>query len=135
MYREVCRFDPDSRYRQDKEKHHASDVSLYCFRAKIFIASVYILFSDSLGKFYIGSCKDIDNRLQQHRLKAFTTSFTSKANDWQVFLLISVPIAIGMGYEQARKIEGHIKRMKSSVYIKNLKQYPEIIEKLIQIYS
>ncbi|WP_026209609.1 GIY-YIG nuclease family protein [Cytophaga aurantiaca] len=99
------------------------------------MASVYILFSDSLGKYYIGSCKDIDDRLQQHRLKVYNTSFTSKAEDWQVFLLISVPIAIGMGYEQARKIEGHIKRMKSSVYIKNLKQYPEIIEKLIQIYS
>lgn len=94
------------------------------------MATVYILFSDSLGKFYIGSCNDIDDRLQQHKLKVFGTSFTSKVEDWNVFLLIS-----DLDYEQARKIEGHIKRMKSRIYIKNLKHYPEVIEKLIQLYS
>ena len=33
-------------------------------------------------------------------------------------------------YKQARNIETHIKRMKSRVYIVNLKKYPEIIVKL-----
>jgi len=69
-------------------------------------------FSDSLSKFYIGSCKDIDDRLEQHRFKVFSTSFTSKAEDWQVFRLIS-----DLGYEQVRKIEGHIRIVRIGILI------------------
>jgi putative endonuclease len=32
-------------------------------------------------------------------------------------------------------IEQHIKKMKSKVYIQNLKRYPEILQKLINKYS
>jgi putative endonuclease len=34
-------------------------------------------------------------------------------------------------FAQAREIESHVKRMKSKKYIANLKQYPEIIQKLL----
>jgi len=37
-------------------------------------------------------------------------------------------------YLQARKIEAHIKRMKSRKFIENLKKYPEIQERLIKLY-
>jgi len=38
-------------------------------------------------------------------------------------------------YLQARKIEAHIKRMKSRKFIENLKKYPEIQKRLIKLYQ
>jgi len=40
-----------------------------------------------------------------------------------------------LDYEQARKIEKQIKRMKSKKYIENLKKYPDIVKKLIEKYK
>jgi putative endonuclease len=94
------------------------------------MASVYILHSEKLDRFYIGSCKDISNRIGQHLNKEFTKSFTSVAEDWALFLSIDELV-----YEQARLIELHLKKMKSKTYIQNLKKYPEIIERLKEKYS
>ena len=93
------------------------------------MAVVYILFSKSIDRFYVGSCKDLQIRLEEHRSKKYKNSFTAKAYDWTVFLQIN-----NLEYRQARSIEAHIKRMRSKVYINNLLRYPEIIEKLIQKY-
>ena len=38
----------------------------------------------------------------------------------------------GLEKHQAFQIESHIKRMKSSKYIRNLAQYPEMRDKLIE---
>ncbi len=94
------------------------------------MASVYILFSRRLDRFYTGSCKDLSYRMEQHLNKDFAKSFTAKANDWELYFSVD-----GLHYEQARSIERHIKGMKSKVYIQNLKKYPEILEKLITKYS
>jgi len=56
-------------------------------------------------------------------------SFTHNANDWKVSFSVS-----DLEYKQARKIESHIKNMKSKIYIQNLIKYPNIIEKLKQKY-
>ena len=96
----------------------------------MFMAAVYILYSKSLDKFYIGSCKDLVERIKQHRDHEFDKAFTLKAVDWTLHFSIE-----DLHYEQARKIESHIKRMKSSKYIKNLKSYPEIKSKLIEKYK
>jgi putative endonuclease len=89
------------------------------------MASVYILFSSHLNRFYVGSCADRTYRIGQHLSKEFKASFTAKAEDWELFLFID-----DLTYSQARGIEGHIKRMKSKEYIFNLKQYPDMQEKL-----
>ena len=89
------------------------------------MATVYILHSISLDRFYIGSCVNLDNRLEQHRNKTFKGSFTSKAEDWEIFFQCS-----DLHITQARKIEAHIKRMKSKKYINNLKAFPDMIDKL-----
>ena len=90
-----------------------------------YMAVVYILFSNRLNKFYIGSCKDLSGRLTQHVNKMFLSSFTTVADDWELYLSIS-----DLSYQQARLIELHIKKMKSTKYIKDLIKYPQIIEKL-----
>jgi len=81
------------------------------------MASVYILFSKKLNRFYTGSCLDLSQRLDEHLQGVYTDSFTSKATDWELFLHIN-----DLAYQQARLIELHIKKMKSITYIKNLKK-------------
>ncbi|MBB5394564.1 GIY-YIG nuclease family protein [Mucilaginibacter sp. AK015] len=88
------------------------------------MASVYILFSKELNRYYIGSCKDLPDRMKQHTNKDFVNSFTAKCNDWVFSLSID-----NLEYQQARLIESY-KRMKSKNYIENLKNYPEVIERL-----
>ncbi|MFM8743931.1 MAG: GIY-YIG nuclease family protein, partial [Cytophagales bacterium] len=44
---------------------------------------VYILFSEKLNKYYVGSTGFIENRLAQHIEYPMKGSFTSKANDWK----------------------------------------------------
>jgi len=58
-------------------------------------------------------------------LLIYTNSFTVRASDWELFLVID-----NLEYQQSRKIGSHIKGMKSKTFIENLKKYPELIEKL-----
>jgi putative endonuclease len=89
------------------------------------MASVYILHSKKLDKYYTGSCMDLSYRIEQHLNKIFKGSFTAIADDWDLYFFID-----NLEYTQARNIESHIKKMKSRTYIENLKKYPEISEKL-----
>ena len=45
------------------------------------MATVYIIYSKSIDKFYIGSCKDFSVRLDQHNNHVFNKSFTLRAID------------------------------------------------------
>jgi putative endonuclease len=94
------------------------------------MACVYILYSAELDKFYIGSCENFTERNNQHLQKQIEGSFTTKASDWVVHVLLS-----DLTYFQARKIESHIKKMKSRRFIVNLARYPEMARKLIERYS
>ena len=89
------------------------------------MATVYILYAKSINKYYIGSCVNLEERLEEHRSKKYGDSFTTIANDWELFYSIN-----DLEYKQARNIENHIKKMKSRVYIENLKEFEEIVTKL-----
>ncbi len=94
------------------------------------MASVYILYSKTLEKYYIGSCLNLDERLAEHRNKIYSDSFTSIVCDWELFYCLD-----DLEYKQARNIELHIKKMKSCTYIENLKVYAEISLKLKEKYK
>ncbi|RFC53177.1 GIY-YIG nuclease family protein [Brumimicrobium aurantiacum] len=94
------------------------------------MASVYILFSKEIDKFYIGSCNNLTQRLWEHNNKIYKNAFTGKANDWILFYSYE-----NLDYQIARKIEQHIKNMKSRIYYSNLVKYSEIMEKLIDKYK
>lgn len=68
---------------------------------------------------------DFENRLKQHNSGFYDNSYTKRTNDWKEYLLIECD-----NKSQSLKIEKHLKKMKSVTYIKNLKEYPEIILKL-----
>ncbi|WP_310556100.1 GIY-YIG nuclease family protein [Flavobacterium sp.] len=88
----------------------------------------YILYSKSLDKYYIGFTQEsILSRLEKHNSSYYDKTFTGIALDWSVYLVILCNTV-----SQGVRIEKHIKKMKSRVYIENLLRYPEMIEKLLQ---
>ncbi len=89
----------------------------------------YILWSEKLSKFYIGACQDsLQERIKKHNMGFYDGSnFTKNANDWSIYLRIDA-----MEYSHAIRIEKKIKSMKSSIYIKNLLKYPELISKIFE---
>lgn len=91
---------------------------------------VYILVSPSAGIYYIGYTKDLANRLDMHKNGTFEGSFTSREKDWQLFYHLECE-----SISQARRIEKHIKKMKSRKYIESMPKYPEIANKLLKIYK
>jgi len=72
------------------------------------MATVYILHSLTINQYYIGSCLDLTQRLAEHLSKKNSAAFAKRANDWKVFLTIE-----NLEYAHARKLERHIKKMKS----------------------
>ncbi len=72
------------------------------------MAAVYILYSKSRNNCYIGSCLNLDERLEDHKSKKYADSFTRMADDWELFYCV-----MDLEYKQARNIENHIKKMKS----------------------
>ncbi len=92
-------------------------------------ATCYILFSENLGKFYIGvTTQNIEDRIQKHNHAQYGNHrYTATADDWETYLLIDV-----IDYAHAIRLEKKIKSMKSSKYIRNLKAYPELLDKIIE---
>ena len=88
----------------------------------------YILYSNTLDRFYIGATQDdLNLRIEKHNQGKYGKHrYTATAKDWELFLKI-----ISQDYPHAIRLERHIKSMKSSKYIRNLKKYPELIEKIV----
>ncbi len=91
---------------------------------------VYILYSESLKKYYIVEALNLGERVEQHNSGFYDNAYTMQVSDWVLYLFIECK-----DRAQARKIETHIKKMKSKIYIQNLKKYPEILEKLKITYN
>lgn len=90
----------------------------------------YILFSSKLNKFYIGATSlNPELRLQEHNQIKFPDAYTRKGIPWEMFFVIECK-----SFNQAKAIEIHIKKMKSTRYLQNLKRYPEISENLLLKY-
>ena len=92
----------------------------------------YILQSKNLDKFYIGYTTDsIENRIEKHNIGFYgVKKYTYTVDDWELFYSILCESRV-----QAIRIEQHIKKMKSRIYIHNLKKYPEITKKLLKKYK
>jgi putative endonuclease len=79
-----------------------------------------------MDRFYTGATSlSIKDRLERHLTKFYAKKFTATTSDWELFY--QIPCS---SLKQAMNIEKHIKRMKSKMYIQNLKEYPALAEKL-----
>ena len=91
--------------------------------------AVYIIFSEKLNRFYVGTTDNPDRRIVEHNTGKHKDAFTKNGTPWLLFLVIDE-----LSSNQAYQIEKHIKKMKSKKYIENLKAFPEIITKLKLLY-
>ena len=74
---------------------------------------IYILYSEKLDKFYIGSTENIQERLKKHLSNH--KGFTAKAKDWKVVYFEEFS-----SKTEALKREKQLKNWKSNVRIKEL---------------
>jgi putative endonuclease len=86
---------------------------------------VYIIHSDKLDKFYIGTTDNFDHRLLEHNNVKYPNSFTAKGIPWTCYLTIDCKTS-----EQAYRMEKYIKSRKSVAYIKKLKSDKTLVSKL-----
>ena len=75
--------------------------------------SVYILQSDTSGRFYVGSAEDVSERVREHN--AGVSQYTRHRGSWR--LVYSRAFA---SRSEAMKREYEIKSMKSRKYIEDL---------------
>jgi len=85
----------------------------------------YILYSPALDKFYVGSTHDMESRLSKHLANYYGKSFSSRATDWEIYLRIACD-----NEAHARRVENHIKKMKSGTYYQSLKSVSGLSQKL-----
>ncbi|EMS33813.1 hypothetical protein C943_04132 [Mariniradius saccharolyticus AK6] len=92
---------------------------------------VYILYSRRLDRYYTGvTTLSVVEQIENHIEKKYgKLNFTQKADDWELYHSIKCE-----GFAQARRIEMHIKKMKSKIYLQNLKSFPEMVDKLLAKY-
>ena len=96
-----------------------------------FMPCCYILYSDSSESFYVGSTVlEASERLEQHNSKYYPNKFTARGIPWKLFFVIECD-----SISQARKIELHIKSMKSKKYLFNLTTYPDMVISLKERYK
>ena len=78
--------------------------------------SVYILYSDSSDKYYIGHTENIDKRLHQHNNPIEYSKYTSKHLPWT--LVVNIPKYATRA--EAMKVEKFIKKQKSKKFIQDI---------------
>ena len=100
------------------------------YLVRLMIAFVYIIKSKKTNAFYIGETDDLENRIHWHNNLKLNTNTTKSGIPWEFFYTINCE-----SRSQARKIEKHLKRMKSRKYLINLRKYPEISMKLLEKYK
>ncbi|MBK5213266.1 MAG: GIY-YIG nuclease family protein [Flavobacteriaceae bacterium] len=88
---------------------------------------LYIIYSETINRYYIGESHDADERLKQHNIHYFKSNFTKASNDWKLSLKY-----LCRNKEEAVFLEKFIKKMKSRVFIKKVIENPEILTDLLK---
>ena len=78
---------------------------------------IYILYSESADKYYVGYTSDLERRIGQHNYSDRNT-FTSKFRPW----IIAAAFEAGKVESEAIRIERFIKKQKSRKLIKRMVQ-------------
>ena len=89
---------------------------------------VYVLFSPSHNRFYVGESEFPDGRVIQHNSGHYKHASTSFTNDWELAFLISCD-----NRSDALKVEKHLKSSKSPTYLRRLISDNQSFEKFKSI--
>jgi len=49
---------------------------------------VYILYSNTVNSYYIGTTINVEKRLNAHNSKKYERGYTKKADDWEIYVTI-----------------------------------------------
>jgi putative endonuclease len=88
---------------------------------------IYILYSQSADRYYIGHTDDLVRRIEEHN-NIIKNSYTSKFRPW--ILKASFPVSESRG--EARKIEFYLKKMKSRFLIEKLIMNPDEFDLILK---
>ena len=89
--------------------------------------SLYIIYSKSIDRFYIGESEDAHERLKMHIAHSFKKAFTKAASDWIIVLDLKCN-----SKSDAVFLERFIKRMKSRVFIEKVIADPEMLRDILK---
>jgi putative endonuclease len=87
---------------------------------------LYIIYSKSSNKFYVGETHNIDDRIIKHNRHTYSDSFTKIANDWELVMFFNCS-----NREEATFLEKFIKKMKSRVFIEKIIDNPSILKDIL----
>jgi len=90
---------------------------------------VYILYSKSLDKFYVGYSENMEQRIGFHNSEE-NLKWTKSGTPWEIYLMIPSESVM-----QARKMERYIKQQKSRKYIQLLKERADIRKNLLNRFA
>ena len=83
---------------------------------------LYIIYSKSQDRFYVGETSDLNYRLELHNTHHFKGSYTKIASDWAFVLQHECS-----SKTEALYLERFIKRMKSRKFIEKIIKDPKIV--------
>ncbi|MGG7034698.1 MAG: GIY-YIG nuclease family protein [Flavobacterium sp.] len=87
---------------------------------------LYIIYSKTADKFYIGETQNLEERLQKHNEHLYNNSFTKIASDWKLVLQFNC-----INRDNALFLEQFIKRMKSRKFIEKIISQPNILNEIL----
>ena len=97
---------------------------------------IYILYSQSADKFYIGQTPDVQKRLREHNSSVEKSKYTAKYIPWELSLYFQV----NDNRADAMKVEKFIKAQKSRKFILKLIEnkddsefFPRLITNILSI--
>ncbi|WP_317133053.1 GIY-YIG nuclease family protein [Flavobacterium ustbae] len=99
---------------------------VFCFSTYSQMHYLYILYSSSSQKFYIGETSNIDERTLKHNNHSYSNSFTKIARDWEIVLSF-----ICENRDEALYLESFIKKMKSKIFNNKIIADPSILKDIL----
>jgi putative endonuclease len=88
---------------------------------------LYIIYSKSSDKFYVGETYNIKERILQHNTHQYKYAFSKIAQDWEIKLIKEL-----RSKEDAIFLERFIKRMKSKKFILKVIDNSDILDDILK---
>lgn len=114
-------FDP-WRYHLNPNSH----IRVFCFKKNVMSHFIYLLFSKTTSKYYIGETHNVEERIKNHNQHYYLNSYSKIANDWELVLSFEC-----IDRSTALYLEKFIKKMKSRVFIQKIIANPEILSDIL----
>jgi len=87
---------------------------------------LYIIFSDSLNKYYVGETHNLEERLFKHNNHSYKGAFSNITEDWRIVFSKKCD-----SKKEALFLEAFIKRMKSKKFIQKVIHNPSILDDIL----